>query len=186
MSAFYSSYHEYSQVLNCFIFGGYFYGQGTLLLIYCNCNPSMDKYSHPLKMWGETMYSLPNFNCCTVGVWEWISNFIPQFTGHVFDLNKLHKLRFGSRLIKWSWLMNKICSAPKLNKTPKREARIYFLAFTLPVAWFQEPLFLIQIKQDWPWKNNYMYIFLDSGVMIETWHMWYHIPLNWSCWQLYI
>ena len=30
-------------------------------------------------MWDEITHSLPNFNGCTVEVWEWISNFIPNF-----------------------------------------------------------------------------------------------------------
>ena len=34
-------------------------------------------------MWGEITFSIPNCNGCTVKIWEWISNFIPYFTGHV-------------------------------------------------------------------------------------------------------
>ena len=34
-------------------------------------------------VWDEITYSLPNFNGATIEVWEWISNFIPHFTGHV-------------------------------------------------------------------------------------------------------
>ena len=29
-------------------------------------------------MWDEITYPFPNFNGCTVGVWEWISNFTPS------------------------------------------------------------------------------------------------------------
>ena len=35
------------------------------------------------KAWDEITYPFPNFNSATVEVWEWISNFIPHFTGHV-------------------------------------------------------------------------------------------------------
>ena len=35
------------------------------------------------KVWDEITYPLPNFNCCTADIWEWVSNFIPHFTGHV-------------------------------------------------------------------------------------------------------
>ena len=35
------------------------------------------------KMWDEITYPFPNFNSCTVEVWEWISNFIPHFIRHV-------------------------------------------------------------------------------------------------------
>ena len=31
----------------------------------------------PRKMWDEITYPFPNFNGCTVEVWEWISHFIP-------------------------------------------------------------------------------------------------------------
>ena len=31
------------------------------------------------KVWGEITYPFPNFNGCTVEVWEWLSNFMPHF-----------------------------------------------------------------------------------------------------------
>ena len=34
-------------------------------------------------MWDEIIYPFLNFNSAAVEVWEWISNFIPNFTGHV-------------------------------------------------------------------------------------------------------
>ena len=34
-------------------------------------------------MWDEITYSFPKFNGATVEVWEWISNFIPHFTGRM-------------------------------------------------------------------------------------------------------
>ena len=34
-------------------------------------------------MWDKITCPFPNFNGCTVEVWEWISNFIPHFTRHV-------------------------------------------------------------------------------------------------------
>ena len=33
----------------------------------------------PNKVWDEIIYPFPNFNGCTVEVWEWINNFIPNF-----------------------------------------------------------------------------------------------------------
>ena len=33
----------------------------------------------PSTMWDQITYPFPNFNGCTVEVWEWISNFIPHF-----------------------------------------------------------------------------------------------------------
>ena len=40
-------------------------------------NPSMGKLSS--KVQDEITNPFPNFNGCTVEVWEWISNFIPHF-----------------------------------------------------------------------------------------------------------
>ena len=34
-------------------------------------------------MWDEITDPIPNFNSAAVEVWEWISNFIPRFTGHM-------------------------------------------------------------------------------------------------------
>ena len=33
----------------------------------------------PNKVWDVIAYPFPNFNSCTIEVWEWISNFIPHF-----------------------------------------------------------------------------------------------------------
>ena len=33
------------------------------------------------QVWDEITYPFPNFNSCTVEVWEWISNFIPHSPG---------------------------------------------------------------------------------------------------------
>ena len=33
------------------------------------------------KVWDKTTYPFPNFNGCTVEVWEWINNFIPHVEG---------------------------------------------------------------------------------------------------------
>ena len=37
----------------------------------------------PINVWNEIIYPFSNFNCCTIEVWEWISNFIKHFHGHV-------------------------------------------------------------------------------------------------------
>ena len=43
----------------------------------------MDKYLHPLKSWEEITYPFPSFSGATVGIWEWISNFIRHFAVYV-------------------------------------------------------------------------------------------------------
>ena len=42
----------------------------------------LSKYMH-YNAWDEIIFLFPNFNCCTIEIWEWISNFIPHFTGHM-------------------------------------------------------------------------------------------------------
>ena len=44
----------------------------------------MSNYIH-YKVWVEITYAFPNFNGCTVEVWEWISNSIPHFRGHMIN-----------------------------------------------------------------------------------------------------
>ena len=39
--------------------------------------------STKIKVRDEIIYLFPNFNNATVEVWEWMNNFIPDFTGHV-------------------------------------------------------------------------------------------------------
>ena len=44
--------------------------------------PWISNYIHYEK-WNEITYPIPNFNGCTVEVWDWISNFTPHLTRHV-------------------------------------------------------------------------------------------------------
>ena len=44
----------------------------------------ISNYVH-YNVWVEITYPFPNFNCATFGVWRWISNFIPHFTGNVIN-----------------------------------------------------------------------------------------------------
>ena len=52
-----------------------------LLLTWINFNSSMEVITSIIKC--GIFYQLPNSNGVTVDVWEWISNFIPRFKGHV-------------------------------------------------------------------------------------------------------
>ena len=42
----------------------------------------INNYIH-YKVWNEITNPFPNFNGATVEVWEWISNIVPYFIGHV-------------------------------------------------------------------------------------------------------
>ena len=51
--------------------------RGLSLLMWINFNPNMDKQSYTRWSVGCSItYPFPNFNGCTVEVWEWISNSI--------------------------------------------------------------------------------------------------------------
>ena len=54
------------------------------------------------QVWDEITYPFRNLNDCTIEVLEWISNFIPQLTGHVItffmlglELNHVSKSMLG-------------------------------------------------------------------------------------------
>ena len=49
-----------------------------------NNKPKISNYIHD-KVWNEITYTFSNFNGAAVEVWEWISNFFPQFTAHVIS-----------------------------------------------------------------------------------------------------
>ena len=53
--------------------------QEALLLTWINFDISMDNQSHAQLSVGWNYLSNPNFNGCTVEVWEWISIFILHF-----------------------------------------------------------------------------------------------------------
>ena len=56
---------------------------GPHLLTWVHFNPSIDHV--PSKVKGEITYPFPNFNGCTVEVWELIGNFIPHFIINEID-----------------------------------------------------------------------------------------------------
>ena len=58
---------------------------GPHLLTWINLFPAWISNSMHCNMLDEITYPFPNFNGSTVEVWEWISNFILHFTGHVIN-----------------------------------------------------------------------------------------------------
>ena len=44
--------------------------------------PLISNYTQ-LRIWDEITYTFSNFNRTTIEVLEWMSNFIPHFTGHM-------------------------------------------------------------------------------------------------------
>ena len=58
------------------------FDQEPLLLIWIYFNPRISNYIHH-NVWNKNTYTFPNLNSCTVEICEWISYFIPHFTGHV-------------------------------------------------------------------------------------------------------
>ena len=55
------------------------------------------------KVWDEIIYPLPNFNGCTVEVWEWINNFISHFMKDIITYPCWHqKLNHIRKRSPWS------------------------------------------------------------------------------------
>ena len=110
---------------------------GPHLLIWFKFNPCRDNLSIALIKCGEIIYSFPNFNGATVEVWEWISNFIPHFTGHVITFPWWASSPYGSGrctcLVTWFWYWmiakwgNK--TGPPPWHDPKKDSLVY--AFSL-------------------------------------------------------
>ena len=73
---------------------------GPLLLTWINFNPRLENSIH-YQMWDENTYSFPNFSGWTVEVWEWISNFIPHFIGHVITFRCWYQS--STILVKGPW-----------------------------------------------------------------------------------
>ena len=48
-------------------------------LLWLTLIPAWISNPMPINVWDEITYPFPNFNGCTVKVWEWISNFIIHF-----------------------------------------------------------------------------------------------------------
>ena len=74
--------------------------QGLLLLTLFQSNPACISSHTHYTVYDEITYSFPNFNGCTVDVWEWMSNFVSHFTGCVitdpcWDLS-------STMLVKWA------------------------------------------------------------------------------------
>ena len=76
------------------------------------------------NVWDEMTYPFWNFYDCTVEVWEWISNFIPHFTGHVitYPVNKEHEdshywpfMRAQQGTISWMYFHVMISSSYTLD-----------------------------------------------------------------------
>ena len=70
-------------------------------------------------MWVDITYPFPNFNGCTIEVWEWINNFISHITGHVitypcWDLSLSLLLKLAQMEMSWEVMklrtMFAICS----------------------------------------------------------------------------
>ena len=93
------SYSEYPPRFFCF-----FSHKATMDPFYWHWSsliPSwISNYSH-CKVWHEITHSSPNFNGTALGVWEWISNFIPHFTVNVIIYPCWTQGPFSIELLKW-------------------------------------------------------------------------------------
>ena len=56
-----------------------FYHQGPFLIILLILIPAWISNRMSSKVQDKIAYPFPNFNICTIEVWEWINNFMPHF-----------------------------------------------------------------------------------------------------------
>ena len=83
------------------------YHQGPLLSMWLTLIPAWISNYIYYEVLNEITHIFLNFNGATVEVWEWISNFTPQFTGHViiYRCRKIHFSKRGLRsLIEILWI----------------------------------------------------------------------------------
>ena len=73
----------------------------------------------PSKVWGQVNHPFPNFNCATVEVWEWISNFISHF---IMDISSI--IKCDMKLLIHSQT-NLSMLALTLNRVSKKGPRSY-------------------------------------------------------------
>ena len=67
-------------IMACYAFGAKPLSEP--MLDYCQMDsliPAWIKNYMSSKVWEEITYPFPNFNGCTIEVWEWISNFISHY-----------------------------------------------------------------------------------------------------------
>ena len=68
-------------MMDPYICGLHFFSPTNTFIL--TCIPAWISGHMPSKVWDEIIYPFPNFNGCTVEVWEWISNFIPHFMMYI-------------------------------------------------------------------------------------------------------
>ena len=79
-----------------------FYQHGLILIPAWICNLVFS------KVWGEITFAFPNFNGCTVEVWEWIS---PYFTVHEITYACLKLIRVSKMALVYDCLSSTCISA---------------------------------------------------------------------------
>ena len=77
---------------------GSFYLHGLTLF------PALIAYHIPTKIWDGITYPFPNFNSCTIDVWEWISDFVTLYNGcNDFSLLVLHLINISKMVPHCDW-----------------------------------------------------------------------------------
>ena len=65
----------------------------------------ISKHIH-YKVWDKITYLFPNFNGCTVEVWEWMRNFMPHITNPCWDWNETMLVKYAPIQILWQQTTN--------------------------------------------------------------------------------
>ena len=113
-------------------------------------------------MWDEITYPCPNFNGCTVEVWEWISHFIPQF----IIINKFNK----------AWRENL-----KFPAKVREKSQNFFFSTSCEVKVYQKSDNKMPCKGIQFLKLSWCKILWDFNVW--TLYAWYSVELikTWWC-----
>ena len=88
----------------------------------------------PNKVWDEITCQFPNFNGCTVEVWEWIRNFTPHFVMYVIIY------AYQGKCLLYPFAVPCIC---------KWFALCVYLCIAHIVCWWHELVF------EWQWSHLY-------------------------------
>ena len=146
-------------------------------------------------MKSEITYPFTNFNGCTVEVWEWISNFIPHFTGHVITypcrylslcLCVLSFLGYVQLLKDWRDSYSRICVSVvcwQLNVNGPNNVLCNNVLFSYDLHF---PLCYVDPNRHWTifdWSNTAW--ILSRLLHITPWKYSYSYPQN-KCYNIFL
>ena len=116
-------------------------------------------------VWYEITYPFPNFNSAIVKVWEWISNFIPQYTGNMltypwWEYNQYMLLQRGP------WSLGYFCICWR-SKMEYHEIHTFFLLINVFMKLQNPGLFSLIDKTSY---RKISWSLLTARLMVKLFH----------------